>query len=177
MDAQKSNPEIDVPTVEQGTSCSVCFEDMTPEIFVVYKVTQNNDWVPFTYCNECLTYIMESQWETYVSGLRKADCEATLRKLIEVGPPSHFRDPRIENGAELFQFMCNSNVISGKLRNSLDGEVLSQFDAKLKDILPLLNGKHNPKKNNDNSNNNDNDSVETLDYMAHINRVLNEFNL
>lgn len=150
--------------------CALCFDDITPETFVTYQQDTNQEWKPFAYCKECLLLLMESQWNTYIDGLKKADCEATLKKLIERGPPDHFRDPRIENGLSLSLFMCDSNIISGKLQKPLDEEKMNSFDDKLKEILPLLNSDHDVEYKNNNDNN-----IETLDYMGHINRILDEF--
>ena len=152
--------------------CSLCFDDISSETFVKYQQEQkqNQEWKPFAYCKECLGLLMESQWNTYIDGLRKADCEATLKKLIERGPPTHFRDPRIENGSYLVSFMCNSDIISGKLQGPLDEEKMNSFNDKLKEILPLLNSDHDVEYKNRNK-----DDPETLDYMGCINKVLDEF--
>ena len=154
-------------------TCAFCLEDLTLEIFVEYRIDVDSKWMPFEYCKDCLDRLMEMQWNIYIKGLKNADCEASLRNLINAGPPVNFRDSRIEEGKELHQFLCNSNISSAKLTDSFDPEKRDLLANKLKTILPLLGSQI--KQNN--SVDDVTDAFEEFDYIESINKILGEFSL
>ncbi len=145
--------------------CAVCYDDIVLETEVLYQLNIDDQWKPFQYCKECVLFLLNSQWDVYISGLRKADCEASLKKLIERGPPSRFRDARIEDGNELHQFKCNSDIISSALPNCMDDEKMVLLNTKLKELLPLLSDNIGEQK------------YEDFDYMNSINKLLDELSL
>ena len=126
--------------------------------------SKDEEWLPFPYCKGCMEYLKDAQWDMYIQGLKKADCEATLKGLIKIGPPVNFRDVKIANGEEIYEFKCNSEVISGKLANSFDGEKRNALYSELKKILPSL---HDEKQETD----------EFSNYVDFISKTLAKFSL
>lgn len=165
---------IIISDMNDKTICTICFEDLTPDTFVTYRQSLNNEWLQFPYCKNCLGSLLDSQWGMYIRGLKNADCEASLRHLINIGPPINFRDPYIEEGREIFQFMCNSCMISSKLQDSLDEEKRNLLANKLKEVLPLLRNNVTEVKIDTDV---DTQVRTTFDYIACINQILNDFSL
>lgn len=105
--------------------CQLCYEN---DILIQYHINQDQD---FIYCYDCLEQLKACQWYDYIKAL-KTDCQASLARLIEIGPPMHYRDFAIENGKEIDYFIYNGNKISAKLKGSFDGIKRDAFWADLK---------------------------------------------
>lgn len=165
MDSRNTND-----TQFENKHCLLCYDDFTIEVFVKYRQTDESEWKPFEYCNNCLISLLEMQWNSYIKGLRNADCEASLRQSIECGAPTNFRDSRINDGNEIYQFVCNNVIISGKLQNSLDSDKTKLLNSKLKGVLPLLGGGIGTSLN-------DSATTESFDYIGYVDKILREFEL
>lgn len=85
----------------------MCFE-------VIGDPVTYND-TPLVYCYDCLVYLLNHLWYKYIDDL-KTDCEVSLKNLIEMGPPCYFRDPLINGGKEIKEFLYQGQIISGKLK-------------------------------------------------------------
>lgn len=105
--------------------CHLCYENLTA---IKYKI---NEYKDFCYCLECLELLKETQWNTYIKGL-KTNCQASLCRLIELGPPINYRDFAIENGHEIESFFDDNKIISAKLKGSYEGPLREQFWHDLK---------------------------------------------
>ncbi len=107
-------------------NCRLCFEEMETiqyEIDGVYK--------DFIFCYDCLETLKASQWDTYVNDL-KTDCQASLNRLILIGPPVNYRDFTIENGKEINSFLYQNNILSAKLKGSFEPQKRDEFWQDLK---------------------------------------------
>ena len=115
-------------------NCNICYED---DLKIIYFINDKSN--EFMYCHHCLEELLNTQWYNYVGGL-KTDCEASLSRLIELGPPVNFRDFTIENGKEIDFFMYNNNKIDAKLKGSFDVKERDAFwsDLKLYDVNFVL---------------------------------------
>lgn len=93
-----------------------CSEDNND---VMYKI-KDGPFTPFHYCWDCLQLQLNSMWKDYFTKLKTIDCEGSLQRLLDLGPPFYFRDHCIENGKELDAFYHNNTIISAKLPYSID---------------------------------------------------------
>lgn len=63
-------------------NCSICFDEITPEHLVEYKKNSSNDWFTLSTCFECIILMKQSQFKTYVDGVKKSDCKKELKRLL-----------------------------------------------------------------------------------------------
>ncbi len=113
--------------------CQLCYDNIT---IIKYKI---KDYKNFIYCYECLEILKDTQWDDYIKGL-KTDCQASLNRLIELGPPTNYRDFAIENGHEIESFLNGDQIISAKLKGSYEGlrKEIFWHDLKAYDINVVL---------------------------------------
>ena len=104
--------------------CALCFENK----IIKYHIDEDKD---FIYCYNCVLYLKDNQWYNYIKDL-KTDCQASLKRSIEIGPPVNVRDFAVENGKEIDYFIDNNKMISAKLKNSFDVEKRDAFWTDLK---------------------------------------------
>jgi len=139
--------------------CKICFEDIADDSIVKYRLSKIDSFKIFDYCNQCLEDLMDTQWEKYITNLKKVDCEKSLLSLVIDGPPVNFRDTCIENNIQIYEFQHNDKVFSAKLKGSLNEDERKNLHNRLTDIIT------NVKNGSD------------FDYLGNINKLLNEFNL
>ncbi len=147
-------------------SCKFCFEDIIEESKVQYRLSNVEDFKDFVYCLDCLNLLINTQWDKYVSGLKKADCEKSLLALIACGPPINFRDTYIEENKEIYEFYYNNKIHSAKLKSSLSAEERYELHKKLSKIA-----------SNSNSHKNKDNNIDDFDYLGNIDKLLKEYNL
>jgi hypothetical protein len=140
-------------------ACKICFEDIADESIVKYRLSEIDKFKTFDYCNECLEDLMNTQWEKYITNLKKVDCEKSLLSLVKDGTPTNFRDNCIEDNREIYEFQCNNKIFSAKLKGSLDEDKRKELHNRLIDIIT------NVKNGTD------------YDYLGNIDKLLKEFNL
>ncbi|GFE55557.1 hypothetical protein BaOVIS_029610 [Babesia ovis] len=118
--------------IPDGTTCLVCFEDLTRENAVGYKVDKDAEWALATFCIDCIKYLLKTQYEKYINALRTTTCAKEQRSLLERGPPINVSDrlgfplAEKEEVYELFD-VGESKVMSAKLEGSLVGEEREQL--------------------------------------------------
>ena len=111
--------------------CKICYENMTN---MVYYQTEFDNYKPLGYCYDCLTFLLENQWNKYKKDLKTIDCEASLKRLIEEGPPLYFKDSYIENNNTIKRFKYLDYFISGQVKTSLSVIQMNQFQLALQSI-------------------------------------------
>ena len=82
--------------------CLVCYEDLTAENYVEYRVAPDAPWLAAKFCEECLQTLIDTKFEAYMSGVAKSTCEAELRRYMARGPPVYVEDPmgfKVQEGA------------------------------------------------------------------------------
>jgi len=59
-----------------------------------YCEYQTNDglWHPSPYCSEVVKYLLKTGFAKYLKTIDEADCKATLRRVIQSGPPVYLND-------------------------------------------------------------------------------------
>lgn len=112
----------------------MCLEN---DIDIQYKI--DDVYRDFIYCYDCLETLKERQWYDYIKGL-KTDCQPSLTRLLEIGPPINYRDFSVENGKEIDRFLYKGNYLSARLKGSFDTMERDQFwaDLKTNDIMMVL---------------------------------------
>lgn len=146
--------------------CKMCFDDIIEDNIVMYKLTENDNLKKFDYCTTCLTMLINTIWMKYIESLKKSDCEKSLMNLIISGPPVNFRDNRIEENKEIYEFYIKGNTFSAKLTGSLNHVDRDKLYNKLLEIVNVI--KNKSAENND---------VDKYNYLDNLNMVLTEFNL
>lgn len=140
-------------------SCKLCFEDITDDSIVKYRMSEIDEFKKFVYCSECLELLIDGQWDKYVTNLKKVDCEKSLLSLVNDGPPINFRDTYIEDNKEIYEFYYNNKVSSAKLKGSLLINERKELHNKLINIISnVQNGSD-------------------FDYLGNINKLIIEFEL
>lgn len=113
-------------------NCKICYETMTSIVY--YQTNLDDCYNPLGYCYDCLTYLMENQWNKYKNNLKNVDCEASLKRLIEEGPPLYFKDACIENNSDIRRFKYQDYIISGQIKTVLTDIQMTQFQLALQSI-------------------------------------------
>jgi hypothetical protein len=91
------------------TTCVSCYDDINETNFVLYKTdsgaSSSEDWQSCFYCSECIKYILDTKWTTFMKMLEELDCKATFKRILEEGVPYMFRDSKLtEKDVKLFFF-------------------------------------------------------------------------
>lgn len=103
--------------------CKYCYENMITEELITY------DNQVFDYCYTCLNYLLQNQFNNYLTSL-KTDCKVTLVELIKLGAPRYFRDPMINNHQPIKEFNYKNTVLIGKV-TLIDKAKIKMFNLKL----------------------------------------------
>jgi len=77
-----------------GMCCLCTMEDITEEDgnYVEYQVYPSLKWKPAQFESCVVQQLLEQQFEQYISRVKKTDCQAELRRLLDKGPPIYISD-------------------------------------------------------------------------------------
>src|SRR4029078_1026197 len=84
----------------------------------------------FDYCYDCLLFLLDHQFNNYLTSLKKSDCKKSLINLIKLGAPRYFRDPLINGHLPIKKFKYKDNIIDGKVTN-INKDKIKTFNLKL----------------------------------------------
>lgn len=118
-------------------NCASCWEDISNSNYVEYlpfpspdqtSGTEAATWKMSKFCQDCIGYLLQTQWKLYTDALAKTTCKAEQRRLLQRGPPINLRDdealPCPEKGeVMMLWYMSDGQEHSAKLTGSLVGEV------------------------------------------------------
>ncbi len=85
--------------------------------------------------------LLDTQFEQYISRVKKTDCQAELKRLLSCGPPIHIHDkhafPLDEEDTHVCKlwFACDGKERSAKLKNALEGEERMQLWKELSEFI------------------------------------------
>jgi len=158
-------------------NCIICYDDFDETNKLQYypntDTNVNTDTlIDFPYCIGCVNYEIDNRWSLYIESLKKVDCGAALKRIIEKGPITWYSIPEINDGKSIKKFKLNNKDFSGMLKYLPSIEIIEQLNDKLTKLLPILSGM-----------NTTNFSPETIstdndyDYMLKLNNILTELNL
>lgn len=120
-------------------NCASCWEDITQDNYVEYLPFPSSDkdedpvqWRTSKFCQDCIKYLIRTQWKNYTDSLAKTTCKAEQRRLLKRGPPINLRDDEAlpcPDGGEVMMlwFMSDGQEHSAKLDGSLVGEEREKF--------------------------------------------------
>jgi hypothetical protein len=117
---------------ETDKECMVCFGDIDATNYVEYQTAGEDTWLPSGFCEDCLSYLLSSQWNQYVERLRTTNCKAEQRRLITAGPPVYISDknalpcPEGSHVSALW-FSGDGEERSSVLEGALQGEERERF--------------------------------------------------
>ena len=103
--------------------------DLTHTIIIVeYQCYPSMEWKPALYEQSVVEQLVADQFEQYVERVKKTDCQAELRRLLEKGPPIYVEDkhafPLDEGDTHVVQlwFASDDTERPAKLKGALEGE-------------------------------------------------------
>mmetsp|Transcript_27981 Transcript_27981/g.34529 ORF Transcript_27981/g.34529 Transcript_27981/m.34529 type:complete len:154 (+) Transcript_27981:231-692(+) len=146
-----STEESAQSTVEHGKptefmSCLVTMEDITDENYVEYQCYPSMKWKPAQFEQSVVEQLLESQFQAYIDRVKKTDCQAELRRLLEKGPPVYIYDQHglaLDDDEEYvvtLWFANDGQERSAKLKNAVDGEERQKLWDSLNKFL-IVEGK------------------------------------
>jgi hypothetical protein len=113
---------------KEGMVCLVTYEDITEENYVEYQVYPSLKWKPALFEQCVVEQMLNDMFQQYIDRVKKTDCQAELRRLLEKGPPIYISDEHglpLEEGEEhiIRLWFSSDNIIrSAKLNGSKEGE-------------------------------------------------------
>ena len=124
-----------------NTDCLCCLEEITKSNFVKYKFDlEAEEWLESKYCKDCVILLLNTQWKTYLDGL-KDDCKKTVKNLIISGPPINIKDKDGfpgEDNKEVQILYYDDSEQRAKLNGTLEGEDREKYWNELKSLLEHL---------------------------------------
>ena len=111
--------------------CQSCFDDITNENMVKYKINNDSKWLTSNYCESCVDYLQENSWKIFTDQVEKADCKKALQKILMLDLlliyviNQDFLSPLDNNLLTEIDklFLCSENKEkSAKLKGSLIGK-------------------------------------------------------
>eukprot|EP00349_Pseudokeronopsis_sp_Brazil_P008790 CAMPEP_0202972034 /NCGR_PEP_ID=MMETSP1396-20130829/32842_1 /ASSEMBLY_ACC=CAM_ASM_000872 /TAXON_ID= /ORGANISM="Pseudokeronopsis sp., Strain Brazil" /LENGTH=152 /DNA_ID=CAMNT_0049702029 /DNA_START=93 /DNA_END=551 /DNA_ORIENTATION=+ len=120
-----------------GKECLCCMEDISAENYAEYlphahEENPNPSWIPAQYCQTCIEYLLQTQFQNFKDAWQKTTCKAEQRRLVTRGPPINLRDDKAmpcpgKVEINLLWYMSDGQEKSAKLLNSLEGEERERY--------------------------------------------------
>ena len=98
--------------------CLSCYDVIDCTNFVLYKDNLNENWKSCFYCSQCVKYMLETKWPTFIKMLEELDCKATFKRILIEGVPSYFKDKKLSECHIILFYFDNSEQPS-LYKNSL----------------------------------------------------------
>lgn len=129
--------EVEAPTNDEhaapsdGMECMATMEDITLEDknYCEYQTMPSGKWQPSLYSATVVRRLICTQFGEYISGVRKADCEADLKRRLNKGPPIWVEDkhalpiPEADTHICRFWFEEDGKEYSAKLKGCVEVSV------------------------------------------------------
>ena len=112
--------------------CACCFSDI--DKIITYRDRADGEWKPCIYCGDCINYMLETQFATYVDRIKSETCKVALERLLKMGPPLKFSDPKVvcdNDRNEVYEF----NGFSSDLKNVYTGDRMVKYKIFLQKYL------------------------------------------
>jgi hypothetical protein len=113
---------------------------------VEYQTSPSMLWYPCHYERSVVEKLLQTQFYDYVEKVRTTDCQATLRRLLSVGPPIYLEDHHAMPLPDGETHICavwfaNDNIErSSKLDGAVEGTERDQLWTELKHFI-VIDGK------------------------------------
>ena len=112
------------------------------ENYVEYQTAPSGAWHAAKYAEETVCRFIRVQFDEYVAGVRKADCEADLRRRIGKGPPIWLADKHALPVPDDDTHVCRlwlartGREYSAKLKGALEGDARQKLWDELSAFMP-----------------------------------------
>ena len=132
------------------SECLATLDDIDESNYVEYLPMPSAVWRPALFCEATVRHLLASSFESYVSAVRAADCEADLRRRLGKGPPVWIEDkhalplPDGDGHIERLWFASDGLEYSAKLDGALEGEARQVLWDELASFLPQKKGDEPP---------------------------------
>jgi len=135
-----------------GMCCLCTYEDISEEAgnYVEYQSYPSMKWSPALFEREIVESLVNSQFEKYVETVKKSDCQAELRRLLDQGPPIYVSDkvalplPEGDEYVMKLWFAHDGKERSAKLKGALEGKERDNLWNELK--LYLIKDEEDPEE-------------------------------
>uniref|UniRef100_A0A7S2S4X0 Uncharacterized protein n=1 Tax=Eucampia antarctica TaxID=49252 RepID=A0A7S2S4X0_9STRA len=128
-----------------GMCCLCTMEDITEKLqnYVEYQCYPSMKWKS-SFFEECVVQqLLDSQYQQYIDRVKKTDCQAELRRLLEPGPPIHISDkhgfPLSEDDGDLrvakLWYASDGKERNAKLADALEGKERDKLWKELRNFL------------------------------------------
>jgi hypothetical protein len=134
----------------EGMECYATMEDITEEDgnYVEYQTSPSMLWHPCHYERSTVENLLRTQFHDYVEKVRTTDCQATLRRLLEKGPPVYIEDkhamplPEDDEDTHICRiwFAGDNTERSAKLDGAVEGDERDKLWEELKSFI-VVEGK------------------------------------
>ncbi|MCJ7637953.1 MAG: hypothetical protein MUO21_10730 [Nitrososphaeraceae archaeon] len=136
--------------------CSICFDTINDS---VYYTIDRKEWLKHKYCMNCLKDLCDGAWNLFISNIKKADCEKSLKRCLESGIPDKLTVDASLTSPMMLELKSGDNIISTKLNITISGEQLRNLNIELRKIYDSMN------------------ESEVFDYIGEIHNLLQRYGL
>jgi hypothetical protein len=132
---------------------------------VEYQTSPSMLWHPCQYERSVVENLLQTQFHDYVEKVRTTDCQATLRRLLTVGPPIFLEDkhalplPDGESHICTIWFAKGNMERSSKLDGAVEGKEREQLWNELKSFIVVEGKESGDDDDVDNVDDNENKDV------------------
>lgn len=131
---------------QEGMTCLVTYEDINEDNYVEYQVFPSMKWKPALFEQCVIEEMLNQMFQQYIDRVKKTDCQAELRRLLEKGPPIYISDAHglpLDEGDDYIinlWFLSDNSIRSAKLNGSKDGQERLSLWEELNHFI-ILDGK------------------------------------
>ena len=118
------------------TTCLSCYDDINASNFVLYQINEKTEWKSCFYCCECVKYMLDTKWTTFMKMLEELDCKATFKRILDEGVPNLFRDIKLAD-TEITKFYFEDEEQSSKYKNPYTQEKIDEVLHSIHKILDM----------------------------------------
>ena len=128
--------------------CMVSYEDITEEDknYVEFQSAPSMKWKPCQFEKDTVQQLLDTQFTSYMTRVKKTDCQAELRRLLEAGPPVWLSDANGfpmdegETHVESLWYAEDNKERSARLKGSVTGSERDKLLESLKEFV-VVEGK------------------------------------
>jgi sporulation protein YlmC with PRC-barrel domain len=114
-------------------TCTICYEELNNDIIVYNWI--NNEKSRSNFCLDCVTYMLNNNFDNYLTEINKADCEKSLKCALSKPIPLNLTLDSLKNSKEI-DFIEYSNVkIPAKLIKKISDDQLKLLNEELNNIF------------------------------------------
>jgi hypothetical protein len=113
---------------------------------VEYQSSPSLKWKPAQYEQSVVEQLLADQFHQYVDRVKKTDCQAELKRLLDKGPPTYVEDkhafPLDDGETHIVQlwYASDGQERSAKLQGALEGEERDKLWEELRQFI-IVEGK------------------------------------